>query len=262
MQFSKSKDEEHEEDHVTEIDGHKFKPETLVLGYGYNNKSCNYSLKPPLFLTSTFVFPKSKVGKRAFELMRGVAKPRKGEKSAYVYSRMNNPNLDIFEKRLALFDQSDYGLSFASGMAAVSAVPLAFCRPGDALISTDPIYGGSKTLFNYFLNDFGIKVYWVPADAQKEEIEKAILAAQNDGRKVKVIYTETPSNPTIVMTDLEALNELKLKYSTPENKIVLACDNTFLGKLFLAKSKLFFFFRTLLSDSNYFWSRCNSLFNN
>ena len=141
----------------------EFNPETLALGYGYDPILSQGSVKPPVFLTSTFQFQTAEEGKRFFELAYGLRKPDEGEEEGLIYSRLNNPNLQILEERMAAWDRTDIGATFASGMAAISTTFLALLRPGDVLISTKPVYGGTHYLFENILPDFSIETRWVPA---------------------------------------------------------------------------------------------------
>jgi methionine-gamma-lyase len=215
-----------------EYKGHKFKPETLMLGYGYNPFLSEGSAKPPVFLTSTFVFPTAEKGKNNFEIFSGLREKEEGEIEGLIYSRMNNPGLEILEERLALWDNMQKSLVFASGMSAISSFMFSFTKPGDAVISSNPIYGGTHGFFNKILSKFDIKVYYANSGSEKEDFENAIKQAQSDGREVKIIFIETPANPTNVMTDLEMISKLAKEYSTNDNKIITAVDNTFLGPVF------------------------------
>jgi hypothetical protein len=104
--------------HKDPIANRRLHPETLMMGYRYAPGLSEGSLKPPIFLTSTFVFENAQQGKDFFDLTSGRRQPRPGEKSGLVYSRFNNPNLEILEDRLAIWDQAERSAVFASGMAA------------------------------------------------------------------------------------------------------------------------------------------------
>src|SRR6202045_3462221 len=95
-------------------------PETLMMGYGYDPFLSERSLKPPVFHTSTFVFRTAQDGKEFFELAYGLRQKRPNEEPGLIYSRINNPDLQMLEDRLALWDQAEASLVFASGMAAIS----------------------------------------------------------------------------------------------------------------------------------------------
>src|SRR5207302_9651497 len=94
--------------------------ETLMMGYGYDPFLSERSLKPPVFHTSTFVFRSAQDGKEFFELAYGLRQKRPNEEPGLIYSRINNPDLEMLEDRLAIWDQAEASLVFASGMAAIS----------------------------------------------------------------------------------------------------------------------------------------------
>ena len=138
-----------EESAITNDDYHKGRianrrlhPETLMMGYGYAPGLSEGSLKPPIFLTSTFVFENAQQGKDFFDLTSGRRQLRPGEKAGLVYSRFDNPNLEILEDRLAIWDQAEQSAVFASGMAAISTTLFTFLRPGDTVLHSRPLYGG------------------------------------------------------------------------------------------------------------------------
>ena len=130
--------------HKDRIANRRLHPETLMMGYGYAPGLSEGSLKPPIFLTSTFVFENAQQGKDFFDLTSGRRQPRPGEKSGLVYSRFNNPNLEILEDRLAIWDQAERSAVFASGMAAIATTLFAFLRPGDTVLHSRPLYGGTR----------------------------------------------------------------------------------------------------------------------
>ena len=142
----------------------EFNPETLALGYGYDPELSHLAVKPPVFLTSTFQFSSAAEGKRFFELAYGLREQQPGEQRGLIYSRLNNPNLQMFEERMAAWDRTEMGATFASGMAAISTSLLALLKPGDAVLSTAPVYGGTHYLFQHVLAAFGIDVRVVPAN--------------------------------------------------------------------------------------------------
>src|SRR5688572_28279326 len=132
------------------------KPETLMLGYGYDPMLSEGSLKPPQFQTSTFVFKSAQDGKNFFATIQGRRKLGPNEEPGLIYSRFNNPNLEVVEDRLALWDEADTSLAFASGMAAISTALWAYLRPGDVILQSRPIYGGTETLIHSILPEFGV----------------------------------------------------------------------------------------------------------
>src|ERR1700749_461525 len=115
----------------THIGNHALKPETLMLGYGYDPSLSEGAVKPPGFLTSTFVFKTAEGGKDFFDYVSGRREPPQGEGAGLVYSRFNHPNSEIVEDRLAVYEGAEGCLLFSSGMSAIATTMLAYARPGD-----------------------------------------------------------------------------------------------------------------------------------
>ncbi|HEX9805580.1 MAG TPA: PLP-dependent transferase, partial [Alteraurantiacibacter sp.] len=109
---------------VTTLGGRELKPSTLMMGYGYDPALSEGSLKPPIFLTSTFAFESAAAGKRHFEGITGL---REGGAEGLVYSRFNGPNQEILEDRLGIWDGAEDALVFSSGMSAIATLLLAWC---------------------------------------------------------------------------------------------------------------------------------------
>ncbi len=208
-----------------------FNAETLALGYGYDATLSEGSAKPPVFLTSTFQFASAAEGKRFFELAYGLDEPRDEEEMGLIYSRLNNPNLQIFEERMAAWDHTEAGATFASGMAAISTSVLALTRPGDVILSTEPVYGGTDHFFRHVLPEFGVTVVFVPAGDEAPAAMAA--AAQEHGPRVRLLYAETPANPSLAHTDIQALAELAGSLREAHaGDVTTIVDNTFLGPVF------------------------------
>lgn len=212
------------------IDGKVLKPETQMMGYGYDPMLSEGSLKPPIFMTSTFVFETAEDGKDFFALAYGKRSPEEGEKQGLIYSRINNPNLEVLEDRLAIWEGAERALTFSSGMAAISTCLWAYLRPGDVIIHSAPIYGGSEFLIRNILPEFGVKSIEFEAGGQSHTLP-TIEDATKAGR-VSVIYAETPANPTNALIDLKACVAMadELKKVTGHRPVVMV-DNTFLGPL-------------------------------
>ncbi len=213
------------------LDGHPLHPETLALGLGFDPKLSEGSVKPPVFLTSTFQFSSAEEGKRFFELAYHLRAKKPNESTGLIYSRINNPNLQIFEERIAAWDKMEKAAVFASGMAAITSTILALVRPGDHILSSAPVYGGTHYFFEHILPEFGIHVTQIPGgDHTPDAMRKA---AQKLGPgKVRMIYLETPANPSNVLVDIDASAKLAKELSTPDRKVILAVDNTLLGPVF------------------------------
>ena len=116
--------------HKRKIGKHVLKPETQMMGFGYDPSLSEGSLKPPIFLTSTFVFKTAQDGKDFFDFTSGRREPVAGQSSGLVYSRFNNPNLEVLEDRLALWEEGETAAVFSSGMSAISTGDLDACASG------------------------------------------------------------------------------------------------------------------------------------
>jgi methionine-gamma-lyase len=214
----------------TKIAGRELKPSTLMMGHGYDPVLSEGSLKPPIFLTSTFAFPSAADGKRHFE---GITGKRPGGAEGLVYSRFNAPNQEILEDRLAIWDGAEEALSFSSGMTAICVLMLTYCAQGDVIVHSGPLYAASEGFVAKWLSKFGVTYLDFPAGATREQIEavleKARAQAQASGGKVAMIYLESPANPTNALVDVEAVRDARNAVLTPDCPI--AIDNTFLGPL-------------------------------
>src|SRR5690606_6964398 len=209
-----------------------YNPETFALGYAYDPFLSEGSVKPPVFLTSTFQFKTAEEGQRHFELAYKLRPPRASEVPGLIYSRLNNPNLEIFERRIAAWDHMDEGAVFASGMAAISTLLLALLKPGDAVIATAPIYGGTHYLLQHLLPRFQIETRFVPAGNDTEALVQR-EAERLGPERVRLVFVETPANPSNTLVDIEAVSGVvqRLRH-TNSAACWLAVDNTFLGPVF------------------------------
>ncbi|MCB0282093.1 MAG: aminotransferase class I/II-fold pyridoxal phosphate-dependent enzyme [Calditrichae bacterium] len=163
------------------------------------------SVGKPIYQTSTFAFENAKAGADIFL----------GEREGYVYTRISNPTQAAFESEMAFLEKGEAALAFSSGMAAISGVIFALCKSGDNFVSSDTLYGGSHELFAETLPRWQIQAREVNA-VNPENISKAI------DKKTRLIYIETPANPTMSVIDIEACADIARK-----NKIPLVVDNTF-----------------------------------
>jgi methionine-gamma-lyase len=209
----------------------KLKPESMMMSYGYNPMLSEGALKCPIFQTSTFAFKTAEDGKAFFELALGLREKGPTEELGLIYSRLNNPDLEILEDRLCLWDEADAAAVFQSGMAAIATSLLAFLRPGDVLVHSHPVYGGTDYLIKHYLPEFGVEVVGFAAGVPMAEVEETILA-RAAGRRVPVIFIETPSNPTNHLVDIEGTVALAESLSSGDERPVVIVDNTFLGPLF------------------------------
>ena len=120
----------------------KLHPETLAVGHGYDPASGGGAAKPPLYLTSTFVYPSAQHAKDAHRVFFEGPGQGDDDAGAHIYARLGHPNLDMVERRLAALDRAEAAAGFCSGMAAISTILLAHLRPGDVVLQSLPIYGG------------------------------------------------------------------------------------------------------------------------
>ena len=215
------------------IAGRKLKPSTLMMGHGFDPALSEGSLKPPIFLTSTFVFPNAAAGKRHFE---GVTGKRPGGAEGLVYSRFNGPNQEILEDRLAVWEEAEDALAFSSGMSAIATLFLAFVKPGDTIVHSGPLYAATETLIARILGKFGVKWLDFPAGATREEIDAVMHKARETG-DVALVYLESPANPTNALVDVEAVRASRDAIFTGDNKPPIAIDNTFLGPIWAQPMK-------------------------
>lgn len=211
---------------VEKVGGRKLKPSTLMMGHGYDPMLSEGSLKPPIFLTSTFVFPNAAAGKRHFE---GVTGKRPGGAEGLVYSRFNGPNQEILEDRLSVWEEAEDALAFSSGMSAIATLFLSMVKPGDTIVHSGPLYAATETLIARILGRFGVHWLDFPAGATREEID-AVLSKAASGN-VALIYLESPANPTNALVDVEAVAASRDAIFTGASKPPIAIDNTFLGPL-------------------------------
>jgi methionine-gamma-lyase len=212
---------------TTQIGNRKLNAQTLMLGYGFDPELSEGSLKPPIFLTSTFVFESAAAGKRFFE---GVTGKRPGGAEGLVYSRFNGPNQEILEDRLAVWEEADDALAFSSGMSAIATLFLTFVQPGDVVIHSGPLYAATETLIAKILGRFGVAYLDFPAGATREELDELIARAKAMGR-LSLIYLESPANPTNMLVDVEAVAAARNAAFGDGERPPIAIDNTFLGPL-------------------------------
>jgi methionine-gamma-lyase len=212
---------------TTKIGNHKLKPSTLMMGYGFDPALSEGSLKPPVFLTSTFVFDNAAAGKRFFE---GVTGKRPGGAEGLIYSRFNGPNQEILEDRLCVWEEAEDALTFSSGMSAIATLLLTFCQPGDVVVHSGPLYAATEGLIAKTLGRFGISWLDFPAGATRDEIEQVLVNAKAKGR-VALIYLESPANPTNALVDVEGVASARDATFAGGEIPPIAIDNTFLGPL-------------------------------
>lgn len=206
------------------------KPESLMMSYGYKPELSEGAIKCPIFQTSTFVFKNAEEGKAFFEVAYGLREKNAGEELGLIYSRINNPDLEILENRLTLWDEAEDCAVFESGMSAITTVLLEFLKPGDLVLISNPLYGGSDHFIKKILPKFGVHVLSFKVgqtnDAIIDLVEQSGLAD-----KLAMVYIETPANPTNDLIDIEGSKNICKHFSTKSKEILLAVDNTYMGPL-------------------------------
>ena len=202
-----------------------------MMSYGYNPDWSEGSVKPPIFQTSTFVFKNAAEGKRFFEVAYSKSKLKKNEQLGLIYSRLNNPNMQILEERLAILEGSESAAAFVSGMSAISTVMLAFLKPGDLLLISNPTYGGTHTFVYNYLKEIGVNIISFDFDDKYDDIMKKLNHSKMEN-KLKMIYVETPANPTNTLIDLHMIQKIKKTIQDKtDSEIISVCDNTYLGPI-------------------------------
>jgi methionine-gamma-lyase len=220
--------------HKLQIGNHTLQPETLMLGYGYDPALSEGSAKPPVFLTSTFVFRTAEDGRDFFDYTAGRREPPPEGRSGLVYSRFNHPNLEIVEDRLAVYEKAEQGLVFSSGMAAISTTILTYLRPGEVILHSRPLYGGTEVLIERTLAPFGIEAEDFIDGLDEATIRAAADRAMAKGR-VAMIFIETPSNPMNTLVDIALVRRIAEVIGAAQGtRPIIACDNTMLGPVFQA----------------------------
>jgi methionine-gamma-lyase len=220
------------------IGNHPLHPETLMLGYGYDPHLSEGAVKPPVFLTSTFVFKSAEDGKAFFDVVSGRKEAPAGEAAGLVYSRFNHPNSEIVEDRLAIYEKAEAALLFSSGMSAIATTILAYARPGDVILHSQPLYGGTETLVTKTLSSFNMSgvgfADGLSGKAIRLAAREALAQAKKTRGKVSVIMIETPSNPLNTLVDIALVRVIAEEIALKQDgqRPMLLVDNTLLGPVF------------------------------
>ena len=209
-------------------------PDTLAVGHGYDPADAWGAAKPPIVLTSTYVYPSAQAAKdfhRAF--FDGATEGEHGGPipDGFIYSRLGHPNLSMVETRMAALDRAEETAGFNSGMAAISTLALAFLRPGDGVVHSRPIYSGSDNLLNTVMSNFGVNVEGV-IDACDEGAMRAAAEAALARGPIALFMMESPANPTAAIVDIALVRRIADDIGARQGRRpLLSVDNTFLGPL-------------------------------
>jgi methionine-gamma-lyase len=198
-----------------------------MMSWGYRPELSEGAVKPPVFLTSTFAFRSAEEGKAFFAEAYGLAPHDPKRSMGLIYSRVNNPDLEILEDRLNLWEGAEASAVFSSGMAAISTSLLALVPLGGAVLFARPVYGGTDYLLEHLLPDLGMTTREFPAGADAATVDDLCRRLAEAGSPCKMIFIETPANPTMILTDIEEMAEVAHRHDA-----LCAVDNTLLGPLY------------------------------
>jgi len=185
-------------------------PDSLTIHGGSAVDDHYNALVPPMYQTSTFVFPDAETGGQRFS----------GDAEGYIYSRLGNPTIRQLEQRVASLEGMEDGAASATGMGAVSACTLAFLRAGDHVVASDCLYGCSFALFSHMFERYNIDVTFVDFN-DPHALEEAIQD------NTKIVYLETPANPQLKIINMKTVGDVCAQY--PEIRFIV--DNTFMTPL-------------------------------
>lgn len=201
--------------------------ESLAIAGNYDPRKAQNSIKLPIYQTSSFKFNSAEEGKAFFENSSGEASLEERNESL-IYSRLNHPNVVNTEFQLATLDGAEDAAFFESGMAAISTTLLTFCKAGDLILMSTPLYGGTDALIKKHLCDLDISFLEFEVGADADSI-RSLIQQHPRADKLKCIYLETPANPTLSLTDLDMIAQLRNE-TCPQ--AVIVADNTYLGPVF------------------------------
>ena len=179
--------------------------ETALIHHGYTSEEHKGSLTPPLFQTSTFTFETAQQGEASFA----------GVDPSYIYSRLGNPTVKLFEERMAVLEGGEEALAFGSGMAAISATLIGFLKAGDHIICSNGLYGCTYGFLEVLEEKFMITHSFCDMETEAD-IENKIRP------NTKLIFVETPINPTMKLIDLKQVIQ-----AAKRNGLLVIVDNTF-----------------------------------
>ena len=201
------------------------RPPTAILTRGFDPRLSVGSARPAVFRSSTYVFSSPEAAERAFDIALGKIHPAPGESVDLIYSRLSHPNAEILEDQIVpLEPEATSAAVFNSGMAAITTLFFTVSAPDTSFVYTTPLYGGTQHLIHQVLEPFGIRGIPVAA-GDTQGLQQAIAAA----RQLRLVFLETPANPTLRLTDIECASAAAHRH--PDQPLV-AVDNTLLGPCF------------------------------
>lgn len=179
--------------------------DTRIIHSFYDQSSNKGSLIPPLYQTSTYSFSSAEEGAAYFN----------GEKEGYIYTRINNPTLDLLEKRIADLEEGESAVVFSSGMGAIASTFWSLMNPGDELLVDMTVYGCTYSFFHQGLARFGVKIRHIDMSIPEN-------VAQSIGKNTRMIFFESPANPDMRLVDIQAVSDIAKQHNV---KVVV--DNTY-----------------------------------
>ncbi|MBC5791595.1 methionine gamma-lyase [Providencia sp. JUb39] len=179
--------------------------ETRAIHSHYNAQDHLGSLASPIYQTSTYVFKSVEEGAACFS----------GEKDGYIYTRINNPTLNLLENRIASLEEGEAAIVFSSGMGAITATFWTLLNPGDELLVDLTVYGCTYAFFHHGLARFGVKIKHIDM-SDPDSVAQAIT------EKTRMIFFESPANPNMRLVDIAAVSEIAHRHN-----ILVAVDNTY-----------------------------------
>ncbi len=201
------------------------RPPTAVLIRGYDPRLSVGSARPAVFRSSTYVFSSPESAERAFDIALGKTHPADQESVDLIYARLSHPNAEILEDQIVPLEPGAVAAAvFNSGMAAISTLFLTFCPPGSSFVYTTPLYGGSHHFIHQILEPFG--VHAIPVLAGDTA---GLVSAIKRTKSLRLVFMETPANPTLVMSDIDAATAAAKQH---EDSPLVVVDNTFMGPTF------------------------------
>jgi methionine-gamma-lyase len=211
-------------------DSQSLRSSTKVLTEGYDPALSLGSARPAVFRSSTYVFSSPEAAEHAFDISSGRAKAPKGKSPELIYSRFNHPNAEMLEDQIVHLEKgSASALAFNSGMAAIVTSLFSFLRPGQSVVYTIPIYGGTQHFIQDFISKWGVS--GIPVLSGRFDLLKRAIAS---AKKLGAVLLETPANPTLIMTDIQQVCDTVAARRVPkgETRPLVMVDNTMLGPSF------------------------------
>ncbi|WP_426265335.1 aminotransferase class I/II-fold pyridoxal phosphate-dependent enzyme [Sphingomonas sp. PWP1-2] len=215
---------------MTAEDVPNWQAETLAVRAGYDPASAGNSAKPPIYMTSTFAYASARQAKAIHEAYFDGTGPEVG-RPGHIYSRLGHPGLDMVEARLAALDGAEGAAVFNSGMATHTAIAVAHVRPGDSVVFSRPIYGGTNGLYTGLMPEFGVGHAEFCDGCDRASIQTAVDEALAQG-PLKLIVIETPANPTAAIVDIALVVQIAATVGAQTGlRPLVVVDNTLLGPL-------------------------------